>query len=365
MVKVEWVKAELISHGSFEDVKRAWETSRPADTDVDMKKVISMDVPVNEFLPLHFEIKAPILIREVICSFRNHNVWARSSRVDDLRIWEVWHGLDGKGVAECQRSYDYMMVEMEGKASHQDDFRRHLPLAYMTTFSFAMNFRDFVKFILALRREKLKLFDEVADELLNAVWRKNYIIHDWATIASNEKWYKAGPLNPLPLNHAPSGRVGDFIYIESSISFNLRAQLIRHRALQVKDTLWIYFTPDKMTFTMAHSLTAQIMMPIDFAEDLVRKRSCWIAQTDLWEPIVSQLLTILGKDKVMLPCDDGKCRFIRDNDLRKAGHDPSPPCPVLAKIEKEKMLPAHAEEAKTYAARRPHTDFWMKVIQDA
>ena len=36
MIKVEWVKAELISHGSFEDVKRAWETSRPADTDVDM-----------------------------------------------------------------------------------------------------------------------------------------------------------------------------------------------------------------------------------------------------------------------------------------------------------------------------------------
>jgi hypothetical protein len=97
---------------------------------------------------------------------------------------------------------------------------------------------------------------------------------------------------------------------------------------------------------------------------LVRKRSCWIAQTDLWEPIVSQLLVLLKKDKVMLPCDDGKCRFIRDNDLRKAGHDPSPPCPVLAKIDGEKMLPAHAEEAKKYAERRPHPEFWNKVIEN-
>ena len=365
MIKVQWVKAELITHGSMESIQRAWETSRPADLDVDMQKVISMDVPVNEFLPMHFEIKAPILIREVICSFRNHNVWARSSRVDDLKVWEIWHGLDGKGVDECQRSFDRMMEEMEGKVSHQDDFRRHLPLAYMTTFSFAMNFRDFVKFIIALRMEKLALFNEVASELLAAVWRKDYILHDWAELAANEKWYKSGELNPLPkLFLAHSKQVGDFIYIETPINLNLRSQLIRHRALMVKDRLKDFFTPDKMTATMAETMMVHIMMPIDFAEDLVRKRSCWIAQTDLWEPIVSQLLKVLDKDKVMLPCDDGKCRFVRDNDLRKAGHDPSPPCPILARIDGEKMKPEHVAAAAVYAERRPHKEFWKKVINN-
>jgi hypothetical protein len=364
MLRSEWVKANLVSCGDLHDVKRAWETSRPADTDGDMKKILSMDVPVNEFLPLHFELKAPILIREVICSFRNHNVWARSSRVDDLRTWEVWHGIDDQTMSHCRSAYARMEDEMHGV--HQDDFRRHLPLAYMTTFSFMMNFRDLVKFIIALRKEELDLFNEVADELVLAIWRKYPTLSQWLGSAVEEKWYKAAPLNSYPTSMMfKSTKVCDFVYIEAQIKLNLRAQLIRHRSLMVKDRLRDFFKPEMMAATMADNIAVSLIMPVDFAEDLVRKRSCWIAQTDLWEPIVSQLLEILGKDKVMLPCDDGKCRFIRDNDLRKMGHDPSPPCPVLAKIDKEKMSPVHAEEAKNYAARRPHTNFWMKVIEDA
>lgn len=363
MIRREWVKARAISLGSLENIKTAWETSRPADTNPEMQKVLSMDVPVNEFLPMHFELKAPILIREVICSFRNHNVWARSSRVDDLRTWEIWHGIDEEGMAECRRAYARMEDEMHG--SHQDDFRRHLPLAYMTTFSFAMNMRDFVKFCIACKKEKLELFDELVDALLASIHQKDYILHDWIEEAIDGKWYKTGELNPFPASATlVSKRIGDFIYIEAPINLNLRAQLIRHRALMVKDRLKSFFTPDKMSATMVETLMAHIMMPIDFAEDLVRKRSCWIAQTDLWEPIVSRLLEVLGKDKVMLPCDDGKCRFIRDNDLRKSGHDPSPPCPVLAKIEKEPLSAVHAAEALKYAARRPNPEFWNKVIQN-
>jgi len=363
MVKVEWIRADLIAHGPMESIKQAWETSRPADISPDMEKVISMDVPVNEFLPLHFEIKAPILIREVITSFRNHIVWARSSRVDDLRIWEVWHGLDGKGVLECENLYERMQNEM--RDAHQDDFRRHLPLAYMTTFSFAMNFRDLAKFIISLRREKFSLFHEVAEELLAAVWRKDYALKEWLEKAVNERWYKSGPLNPRPVNKVSAALAGDFAVIQAPVSLGLRSQLIRHRALQVKDYLSDFFSVDRITASMEITMPVQILMPIDFAEDLVRKRSCWIAQTDLWEPIVMKLMGILQKDKVMLPCDDGKCRFVRDNDLRKEGHDPSPPCPVLAKIDGEKMKASHIEEAKKYAARRPHKDFWNKVIENA
>ena len=361
MIRREWIKAKAVSLGSLENIKTAWETSRPADTNPEMQKVISMDVPVNEFLPMHFELKAPILIREVICSARNHNVWARSSRVDDLRVWEVWRGIDDATMDECRRAYARMEDEMHGL--HQDDFRRHLPLAYMTTFSFAMNMRDFVKFCIACRKEKLELFDELVDTLMAEIHREDYILAEWIAQAVNDKWYKTGELNPLPKsNEMKSAQIGDFVYIEAPINLNLRAQLIRHRALMVKDNLKDFFTPEKMSATMVETMMAHIMMPIDFAEDLVRKRSCWIAQTDLWEPIVNELLGVLGKDKVMLPCDDGKCRFIRDNDLRKAGHDPSPPCPVLAKIEKEPLSEKHAAEALKYAARRPQEDFWKKVI---
>jgi hypothetical protein len=235
----------------------------------------------------------------------------------------------------------------------------------MTTFSFAMNFRDLAKFIISLRREPFAMFHEVADELLAAIWRKDYALKEWLEEAVKENWYKSGPLNPRPTNTVSAAVAGDFAVIQSPISLGLRSQLIRHRALQVKDHLSDFFNADRITASMETTMPVQILMPIDFAEDLVRKRSCWIAQTDLWEPIVTKLMGLLMKDKVMLPCDDGKCRFVRDNDLRKEGHDPSPPCPILAKIDGEKMKQTHLAEAKIYAARRPHTSFWNKVLENA
>jgi hypothetical protein len=128
----------------------------------------------------------------------------------------------------------------------------------------------------------------------------------------------------------------------------------------------LLFAHNNLASSMETMVYAQIMMPADFAEELVRKRSCWIAQTDLWSPIVQELEKIIGKSaRPMLPCDDGRCRFKIDNDLRKAGKDPSPPCPVAAKIENEKLPNDAAVEAVKYAHRRPYLAFWLKEISNA
>jgi hypothetical protein len=105
-------------------------------------------------------------------------------------------------------------------------------------------------------------------------------------------------------------------------------------------------------------------MEESFAQELAAKRNCWIAQTDLWQPIIREINVLMKSEssEPLLPCADGKCRFKIDNDLRKAGKDPSPQCPRAAKIERTKIV--NLSPLFTYAAKRPDFNFWTKEIQD-
>jgi thymidylate synthase ThyX len=69
------------------------------------------------------------------------------------------------------------------------------------------------------------------------------------------------------------------------------------------------------------------------------KRSCWIAQLGMWQPVVEGLSTALAKVHHALrtltnpPCIQGKnqwtgCKFLEDNARRVCCDDPAPPCPL-------------------------------------
>jgi hypothetical protein len=363
MITLSKIDIALRSLGNYEQIVDAWQVSRPNDMTSSFDDIIKMDVPVNEFMTFNFVAKAPILVREVLCSMRNHVVWARSSRVDDLRSWEVWNEISDEELAECRVLKKRMLEEME--SSHQDDFRRHLPVCYMTTFSFAMTLRDLAKFMRACLDFGHQMLEDFVDEISKAVREKSYAVSALLHSAVRNRNYKPMPLMPT-FSKEESGRVGDFIVVSLDMSLSLRSQAIRHRALILLDKLHLLFDEMSLASSMETQLPSQIMMPKDFAEELVRKRSCWIAQTDLWKPVVIKLEEIIGfSNEPLLPCNDGKCRFKIDNDLRKAGMDPSPPCPVAAKIEKEKFSAETAAVAMTYAHRRPHLNFWLKEIENA
>jgi hypothetical protein len=363
MISKSKIKIQLESCGSVGQIEKAWKVSRPNDTSSKFEDIMKMDVPVNEFLMLNFTATAPILMREVICSLRNHIVWARSSRVDDLRNWEVWEGINAGEMSTVEELQAKMFAEME--SSHQDDFRRHLPICYMTTFSFAMSLRDLAKFLRACLDFDHPMMEEFVAETFLAIQTKLSVFGAILQKAVENRNYKPMPLLPDFTGYA-QGVTGDFVVVTLDLSLALRSQAIRHRALIFRDKMHLMFAHGNLASSMETLIYAQIMMPADFAEELVRKRSCWIAQTDLWSPIVGELEKIIGKSaRPMLPCDDGRCRFKIDNDLRKARKDPSPPCPIAAKIEKEKFAEDFAEDAAQYAHRRPYLAFWLKEINNA
>jgi hypothetical protein len=361
MIKPELTKVEFVSCGSIAQIEEAWRTSRPNDNSSTFSDIMKMDVPVNEFLSINFTAFAPILMRELICTQRNHVVWARSSRVDDLTYWPVWHGISGETFGQVLELQEKMFDEM--KNAHQDDFRRHLPVCYMTTFSFSMTFRDLTKFMIGCFDFDHPIVREFALATIAAIKNKLEVFGGWLEKAVEERYYKPFPLFPKFTNFE-SGTIGDFVVISSNMSLSLRSQAIRHRAIVFRDNFESMFEKGRLGSSMETKVSTQMLMSRDFAEELARKRSCWIAQTDLWLPVVTEIQKVIGApERPLLPCDDGRCRFKVDNDLRKDRKDPSPPCPIAAKINRDSFK-EYAKEASDYASRRPNFPFWSKEISD-
>lgn len=357
------IEIKLVSNFDRNGIINAWEHSRPnfARSRSSLVSVFEMDVPANEFSTLTFEVYAPIAIREVICSLRNHVVWARSSRVEDLSKWEVWDGCTETEIANAHL-LKTKMDEARANA-HQDDFRQHLPMSYMTNFSWQINVRDLVKFAIGLYDAGTDLTSAFLNSVFLALPEDIYS-PSLRDLVSNRA-FKPEKIFHQPLRFG-EGAIGEFIVVEAAIPLSLRAQLIRHRAIQINDTLKNIFNRDCLSTPISNPIIVQMCMSVEFAKTLLEKRSCWIAQTDLWNSLLGKIADLIGGEFFAppLPCSDGRCRVVPDNELRKANLDPAPPCPRAAKLEKETMTDAHRVAAFAYASNRPFTEFWNKEISD-
>jgi hypothetical protein len=130
-------------------------------------------------------------------------------------------------------------------------------------------------------------------------------------------------------------RMGDFTYVYlHNIPIVLRAQIARHRPIMFTDTMAYYLTPGAVTSPVASKIALAMVMPTAMAVSMLTKRNCWIAQEDLWAPVIRALNREFGDDGAfMLPCDKGYCPVSRDNLLRHEGKDPAPACPIWYGLE--------------------------------
>jgi len=367
------ISVKAVKHFDLDLILRAWKYSRPKENDPSIVDISESDIPVHEFTQANFEITVPVLLREWIVSFRDHSIWARGTRVDDLNFWPLYDEVDPRAMRDL-----FAKFKAEQDA-HQDTFRRHIPLGYMTGLSMVLSFRSWIKLILAAK-------EMAHDEGLAIVVRNMFA--DFATRlaasfplpktdAAKGAYYNAlrvfkpswRPVRYLSPIAAPSLQLAGDFYIVSlpAIPMMLRAQLVRHRAISFVDNLYdLMRDPDILNKTAEHPIMIQFSCTADFAEHMVTKRNCWIAQEDLWSPILSLFNGQAAGGKPWLPCDKGRCPAQRDNELRKQGRDPSPPCPVYARLYCEPFTSEQASAANDYLKLRPLTrDFWEKEIHNA
>lgn len=359
---------------SGEVVKAAWKHSRPADTDVNLTDVMKIDVPVNEMEDFVLECHTPIIIREMLFSIRDHVAWARTSRVDNLMEWEVQHGYEND--VEVRACYDMMLRLKETQS--QDNYREMLPLVYYTHYTLKLSARTLMKFAAGVldwlqdpsnplntgRGPLWQMMDELYKELRSVISHSCYAILPARQYGSMELFPKAtrrGVQSEVVV-------VGGFVNLYfANLPIVLRAQIVRHRPITFRDTMFGYLNEASVTAPVNSKIAMEMVMPVEMALSMVRKRNCWIAQEDLWAPIIEALNAAIGDgDDFPLPCD-GKtnCPVSRDNELRHGGKDPAPACPLWYYFER--LQPSGEQRAAImgYAEKRTiSADWWRQTYNE-
>lgn len=355
---------------------QAWMISRPHVTPEQAAgEAMLIDAPINDIPSLYLKMRVPILFREVIFSMRDHHAWARTSRVDDLlTTWPVVTGLDEFSMDEISRLGERMFNEMTHDVT-QDDYRTLLPLAYMTEFAIRLSLRQAIRLI--------KYFDHLGewfplhDQAQTVVKQLSEILlFQGVPVAKMVERYVFVELCPTPqwnAEWARQGRIGDTIVVRLMAPLALRAQVIRHGELSVTDDLGrllamagIWYKPLRTEVRMEISANVHVW------QQLISKRTCWLAHTDLWAPILNRVTAMLLDTASSLPCADGKCPYDGDCMQRLSGNDPGVPCPrhlnlttpLVRQLAFSKASPAaYAQEQTLYLAEsgRPR-EFWNAEI---
>jgi hypothetical protein len=342
-IKLTPISIELIHADPWEElIGRAWTNSRPNVTEFDITEVLKIDTPVAEMAGVVLHLTVPILFREIIASMRDHIMWARTSRVDNLtEVWPILDLASADEILSIDQQTKAMAYDIVNGAS-QDQFRQHLPLSYMTGLTVRLSIRSAIKLVGYFRH----LLGTVSlEEAAKDFALKLQVVLESLGLPMRElaEVIKVPDYCPA-ISSCPSlprgSRVGSIVTVSLQMPLSLRAQVIRHRTIICVDTLSTFFDAlDVWSLTIAAPMTVQLSANIDTWKSIIGKRTCWLAQADLWGPIVKQVTSLLTLDEGLLPCANGRCPYAGDCVERLRGTDPGLPCPRHINLTKSWKSP--------------------------
>lgn len=354
------MKITLLRNLTKDIAEDVWRASRSQDTPTDgVKKV---DAPVNDFPVVTLAVECTIAEREVFVTMRDHVIWARTSRVDDPLKFEVDSHYDIRSFDDNQ----FDMNEKRNMGLSQDHYRLHLPLVAMTSFTCQISMRSLIKL--------WHVFNDLCDDAIEPQASDMYGVAaaQMLRVIEHCGWKDSiGHIKRIDLfpeiENAGGGRIGDMLTIHLPVvPIALRAQVIRHRSLFVKDGMAdILKAPGE--FQIGDALSMQISADIDTWRGIISKRQCWLAQHDLWKPLVDQVAVTMG-NMHMLPCSGkesklSNCPYEKDAMLRYTSADPNPPCPMHALLN-DIDFTDHKDDARDMIASDSRPAFWYQILSN-
>ncbi|NDB93918.1 MAG: hypothetical protein EB165_04635 [Euryarchaeota archaeon] len=315
------------------NVLNAWHTSRSPGEDTP-EELIQIDAPISEVCGggiIRFTV--PILFREILATYRDHQMWARTSRVDDLtKVWPITYYMSDEDIKSIRELALGMERDLRS-GMNQDSYRYSLPLGYMTTLTCRFSIRSLIRIVQDFRliaseypriHDPAAVFAELVRHELNGIGVPNEIINSYKP---TKVWRRMGPER-----HKVAMRIADYIMIRRPMKIALRAQLVRHRSLSIRDSLPNLCDQENgagiLTRPISTPIDVEVMAHLDTWTDLISKRNCWVAQRDLWADLVDDVNKYTSSGRSMeLPCKEGHCPFEADAMARIRREDPNPPCP--------------------------------------
>lgn len=353
-------------------VREAWHSSRPnLDLEaIDPREVIETDAPIADIPGMVLAVKIPIFIREILCSMRDHIAWARTSRVDNLtEQWSISGTIGQSELEEVQRLFK-MLRSAAAYGMRQDLYRQYLPLSYMTELTVRMSIRAVVKlrnFVLDLASKSLNGTHAASDLIFFA----NELDCALELVCPSLRELSFGKEDYLPLLSSFPGdrciQTLSFIEVFATVPISLRAHIVRHRSIQFADNFRdVLQDPRMYAKSINDQMVMQLMAPVTVWERIAAQRNCWLAQTDLWNPILKMVNERLPAPGLSLPCSNAPCPYVEDNRQRNVGADPGVPCPREMRMNGSVTMPPFTEYLRR--ARRYVEDsgrdarFWNEEI---
>ena len=340
--------------------KHVWAISRPS---LDYKTIVgeeikSLDLPINEFPSVVLKIESTILEREILTTARNHTMWAQTSRVQN--ILEFQYPIEFSDYKFFFEEQQELMV-LASKNSRQDDYRSLLPIMSLTTYCIRISVRDLIKLMKTFRAySKIiphlrKRFAAVADSM-------SLVLSDLGYGGYQFKRYK--PLDLLKgILSDENTLAGSFAVVTSAVPLGLRAHMVRHRALHIADNLaQLMLSESIITETLDMKMRIQVSGHVDDFKNIVGKRSCWIAQYNLWKDFLNKASEIMNVGQAELPCANGVCPFREDAATRLTVKDPNAPCPIYLRMEGIKPSILQVVQMHKQIVEDERQLFWLDEI---
>ncbi len=350
---------EFGSNAGYKVVEEAWRFSRPNITEVDGESLKSTDLPVAEFARFDLHIESTIIEREIFATMRDHVMWAQTSRVQDVLAFEYDDVFEGIDFFEDTR---VKMIEAS-KHERQDDYRLDLPLLSNTKYSVSVSLRTLVKlmnnFMYIARGCDSPIMNDLligsANSILEFIKSKGYT-------EDNIGKYKTDLILGTRRVCEFGSRVGENLFIGCKLPMHLRSHLVRHRDILFTDNLFdLIVSKDVITSTLRTEVRVEIVGSIDSMHKISSKRSCWIAQYNIWSPLLNKIADLIPEE-VALPCADGVCPFSEDAMARYEGKDPNPPCPVHCSINDLKTVAEQRVKMYDMVTADNRPSFWATEI---
>lgn len=352
-MKIEIISDDRISSGK--NLSRvAWELSRSPDDATPLDTILSIDAPVNEIPSIVMSIECTILEREIFASFRDHVMWARTSRVDAPKDFEVPDYFRSKTefMFEFHAAKNKIKKDIEAGII-QDEYRLHMPISAKTSFTTRLSWRGLIKIY--------KLYEHLATIHDYFVIGKMELNNKFQLHKYSDNYSYVDPIPVLQEDEMINCKAGPIVTIFQEMTIGLRAQVVRHRNYTIKDNLMeIIKSKDCWTKTLGDKIKISISAEIEFWKTVVNKRQCWIAQYGIWKDIIIAAQKHLSVSEEDLPCNKGFCPYTRDAELRHTDDDPGAPCPIHSELNSMPIDPKYMDMVHIEASYRPA--FWQKHI---
>ena len=359
-MKIDIISSDIKLQENFKNSKNThlsrhcWELSRSPDDTTPLDTILSIDAPVNEIPSYVISVECTILEREIFASFRDHVMWARTSRVDAPSEFKAPDFFENRYKHHLAGIRSKILSEIS-KGVIQDEYRMLIPLCSLTSFSTRLSWRGLIK--LYKMYEHLAEIDDYFLVGLNALEEKFAL----SKFAKNYSF--ADVLPSLEKEDRISERSGPMITVFQVMPIGLRAQVVRHRNFTIHDNLKdIIKQEDFWVKTIGDPILVSISASSEFWKTVVNKRQCWIAQYGIWSDIIQEAQMFLDISDQDLPCAGGFCPYTRDAEIRHTDDDPGAPCPIHSKLAGMPVDKKYLASIENEASYRPI--FWREHINN-